>query len=322
MDRIFQWVWDRHGPRYSWAICALIYPPGLLVYLSYSLIILAFEGSGRFIDAAVVTAVAMVVRVYLLVLPGSKELRLIEMWAAGQEIDPMTALGATFAYTRRVTIRMLATDVVWAALLGVVVGGIAGATGWRLVQYGIVGAAYGAAVGVINMHSFVEGALRPARAAIAGDTGIGDSLPRSRPTFAAWSKMSTLAVAFAFATAGAILASLIDRAREDPVVSVMIGCALTLISGQLTVMTTSPFLQPIRDLAKEQNVLPSVTTANACRWFRTTTWARWRRRSTACRRDWPSGNDFRRRLAPTSIQPLRRGYLHRVMTCSPVSAAR
>ena len=231
-------------------MCALIYPPGMLIYLSYSLIILAFEGSGRFIDAVIVTAVAMLLRVYLLVLPGSKELRLIEKWAAGQGIDPMTALGATFAYTRRLAVRMLATDVVWAALLGVVVGGIAGATGWRLVQYGIVGAAYGGAVGVINMHSFVEGALRPARAAIAGDTGIGDSLPRSRPTFAAWSKMSTLAVAFAFATGGAILASLIDRAREDPVVSVVIGCALMLISGQLTVVTTSPFLQPIRDLAK------------------------------------------------------------------------
>ena len=235
MDRIFQWAWDRHGPRYSWAICALIYPPGLFIYLSYSLIIVAFEGSGRFIDATIVTAVAILVRVYLLVLPGSKELRLIEKWAAGQEIDPMTALSATFAYTRRVAIRALATDVVWAALLGVVVGGIAGATGWRLVQYGIVGAAYGAAVGVINMHSFVEGALRPARAAIAGDTGLGDSLPRSRPTFATWTKMSTLAVAFAFATGGAILASLIDRAARIRCVSVVIACASTLISGQLTV---------------------------------------------------------------------------------------
>ena len=92
MDRIFQWAWDRYGPRYSWAICALIYPPGLFIYLSYSLIIVAFEGSGRFIDATIVTAVAMLVRVYLLVLPGSKELRLIEKWAAGHEIDPMTAL--------------------------------------------------------------------------------------------------------------------------------------------------------------------------------------------------------------------------------------
>ncbi|MFZ0713664.1 adenylate/guanylate cyclase domain-containing protein [Mycobacterium sp.] len=250
MDRIFQWVWDRYGPRYSWAICALVYPPGLWVYLSYSLIIIAFEGSGRYIAAAVVTAVAMLVRVYLLVLPGSKEVRPFEGWAAGHEIDPMTALGATFTYTRRLIGRLLATDVVGAALLGVVVGGIAGGTGWRLVQYGIVGAAYGGAVGVISGHSFVEGALRPARAAIAGDTGIGDSLPRSRPTFAAWSKIYTLAVAFAFATAGAMLASLIDRSREDPVVAVVIGCALTLISGQLTVVTTSPFLQPIRDLAK------------------------------------------------------------------------
>ena len=82
-------------------MCALVYPPGLLVYLSYSLIIVAFEGSGRYIDAAVVTAVAMLVRVYLLVLPGSKEVRLFEGWAAGNEIDPMTALGATFTYTRR-----------------------------------------------------------------------------------------------------------------------------------------------------------------------------------------------------------------------------
>ena len=96
----------------------------------------------------------------------------------------MTALGATFAYARRAAIRSLAINVVWAPLLGVVVGGIVGATSWRLVQYAIVGAAYGAAIGVINMHSFVEGALRPARAAIAGDTGIGDSLPRSRPTLA------------------------------------------------------------------------------------------------------------------------------------------
>lgn len=250
MDRIFQWVWDRYGPRYSWAICVLSYPPGLFVYLSYAFVIVAFEGSSRYIDAAVVTAVGMLVRIYLMVLPGSKEVHLFEGWAAGKEIDPMTALGATFAYTRRVGIRMVAIDVVSAALLGIVVGGIAGATGWRQVQFGIVGAAYGSAVGVINMHGFVEGALRPARAAIAGDTGIGDSLPRSRPTFAAWSTMSTLAVAFAFATAGALLASLIDRAREDPVVSVVIGCAVTLISGQLAVLTISPFLQPIADLAK------------------------------------------------------------------------
>lgn len=250
MDRIFQRVWDRYGPTYSWAICALIYPPGLIIYLGYSLTIVAFERSGRFVDAVIVTAVAVLVRVYVLVLPSSKALRLIEKWAAGGEVDPTTALRATFTYARKTTIRTLVTDVMWAPLLGVVVGGIAGATGWRLVQYSVLGAAYAAAVGLINMHSFVEGAMRPVRAAVAGDTGIGDSLPRSRPTFATWSKMSMLAVAFVFATSGAILAAMIDRAREDPVVSVVIGGVLALVSGQLAVVVTAPFLRPIRDLAQ------------------------------------------------------------------------
>jgi adenylate cyclase len=74
----------------------------------------------------------MLVRVYLQVLPGSKKVRLIENWAAGHQIDPMKALGATFTYARTTITRMLVTDVVWAALLGVVVGTIAGATVWRL----------------------------------------------------------------------------------------------------------------------------------------------------------------------------------------------
>ena len=213
---------------------------------------------------------------------------------------------------------------VWAALLGVVIGGVAGATGSRLVQYGIVGAAAGIGIQLMSVHTFVEGALRPARAALAGDTDIGDALPRSRPTFAAWSKMSMLAVAFEFAIAGAILAPLFDRAREDPVDRRRDRvCVDACLRGPLTVGAGSH--RPCDRFAtspKEQNVLPSVTTANACRWFRTTIWARWRRRSTACRRVWLSGNDFRRRSAPTSTQPLRRGYLSRVTTCSPVSAAR
>ena len=122
----------------------------------------------------------------------------------------------------------VACNAVWAALLFVVVGAIAGASGSRLVQYGILGAAFGTAVQLIAVHSFVEAALRPARVALAGDTGIGDSLPRSRPTFAAWSKVSMLAAAFAFAVAGAMLAAVFDRASEVPVLAVVIGCALTL----------------------------------------------------------------------------------------------
>ncbi|NKZ13460.1 adenylate/guanylate cyclase domain-containing protein [Mycolicibacterium septicum DSM 44393] len=250
MDRIFQWVWDRHGPTYSWAICALVYLAGLSVHLAFPLIIVAFEGSDRYVEAAIITCVAMLVRAYLLVLPGSKRLRMIEKWVAGHTVDPMDALRATYTYARRTTVRALATDVVWVPCLAVVVATIAGATEGRLVQYAIVGVAYGAATGVFGVHSFSEGSLRPVRAAIAGDTGIGDSLPRSRPTFAAWSNITVLAMSFAFAIGAAITASVIDRAREDPVVSVVIGCVLMLISGPIAVMTISPILRPIRDLAQ------------------------------------------------------------------------
>ena len=146
----------------------------------------------------------------------------------------------------------MGANAVWGALLLVVVGAIAGASGSRLVQYGILGAAVGAAVQLIAVHSFVEAALRPARVAIAGDTGIGDSLPRSRPTFAAWSNVSMLAVAFAFAVAGAMLAAVFDRGQRGPVLSVVIGCAVTLGFGvPITVGAAfSPSLRPIRDLAE------------------------------------------------------------------------
>ncbi len=250
MDRIFQWLWDRYGPKYSWAICALVYLAGLSVYLAYPLVIVAFEGSDRYVAAAVIACIAMLLRVYLLVLPGSKSLRMIEGWAAGRQRDPMEVLRATFTYGRRTTARVLATDAIWAPCLGLVVGGIAGATGWRLAQYAIFGAAYGAAIGLIGVHSFSEGSLRPVRAAIAGGTGIGDTLPRSHPTFAAWSNITMLAMTFAFGTGTALVASAIDRAREDPVVSVLIGCALMLIAGPVAVMTMSPYLRPIRDLAE------------------------------------------------------------------------
>jgi adenylate cyclase len=143
-------------------------------------------------------------------------------------------------------------NAVCAALLSVVVGAIAGATAWRLIQYGILGAVTGTAVQLIAGHSFVEAALRPARVALAGDTGIGDSLPRSRPTFAAWSNVSMLAVAFAYAVVGAMLAAVFDRASEVPVFAVVIGCAGTLgFAVPLTVGAgNSPSLQPIRDLAE------------------------------------------------------------------------
>jgi class 3 adenylate cyclase len=102
------------------------------------------------------------------------------------------------------------------------------------------------------VHGFVEAALRPVRVAIAGDSGIGDSLPRSHPTFAAWSNVAMLAVAFTFAVMGAVLAAVIDRASEVPVLAVVLGAALTVVFGVPMVVGAifSPSLKPIRDLAE------------------------------------------------------------------------
>ena len=140
---------------------------------------------------------------------------------------------------------------VWAAVLSVVVGAIAGATGPRLVQYGILGAVYGTGVNLIAFHNIVEAALRPARVALAGDTGIGDSLPRSRPTFATRSNVSVVAVAFTFALGGAMLAAVFNQTSEIPVLAVVIGGALTLgFAVPISVaLGFSPSLRPIRDLA-------------------------------------------------------------------------
>ena len=158
----------------------------------------------------------------------------------------------------------------------VVVGAIAGATESRLVQYAIMGASVGISVALVAGHSFVEPALRPARAALAGDTGIGDSLPRSHPTFAAWSNLSMTGVAFVSATAGAMLAAVFERAGEVPLLWVVIGGGLTLgFAVPIFIgVGSAPSMQPIRDLATGLNVSRPVITSSVCRWCRMMTWAR------------------------------------------------
>ncbi|ORV99985.1 adenylate/guanylate cyclase domain-containing protein [Mycobacterium kyorinense] len=252
MDRIFQWVWDRYGSRYSWALCALMYPLSLPVFLLWSFVIVAFERSGHYGQAAAFTVVAVLARAYVLVLPGLKGMRPIEQWAAGRAVDPATALAATYAYARRAVGRTVGSDAVWTALFMVALGAIAGATGPRLVQYAILGVASGVANMLIAVHSFAEGALRPARAAIAGDSGIGDPLPRARPTFANWTNLSMIMTAFAFGLSSAILAAVLDLARYGPALAVAIACALTLTVAIPIAVAASfaPALQPIRDLAE------------------------------------------------------------------------
>jgi class 3 adenylate cyclase len=252
MDRIWQWAWDRYGARYSWAIYAVVFAAGLQIFLFMSFLVVALEDSDRYVEAAVVTVVAVLVAAYAMVFPGLGGIRLAEQWAAGNNVDTAGALEGTYVWARGVVARALGSTAVCLAVLFVMVGVIAGATGSRLVQYGIVGAVFGAAVLVPGLHSFVEGALRPARVSIAGDTGIGDALPRSRPTFAAWCNVSMLAVAFIFTVAGAMLAAVFDRVRDMPVLIVVIGGAMTLgFAVPITVgVAFSQSLRPIRDLAE------------------------------------------------------------------------
>jgi adenylate cyclase len=250
MDRIWQWAWNRYGARYMWVSYAIGFALTLPVYLLLTLLIAAFEKSGHYVEVTAVTAGAALLFECMMASP-RRRMRLAEQWAAGQEIDRATALEGTYSYARRLSSQMAWGTGVWAAVLSVVVGAVAGATGLRLVQYGILGAVYGTGVNLIAFHNIVEAALRPARVALAGDTGIGDSLPRSRPTFATRSNVSVVAVAFTFALGGAMLAAVFNQTSEIPVLAVVIGGALALgFAVQISVaLGFSPSLQPIRDLA-------------------------------------------------------------------------
>ena len=252
MDRIWQWAWDRYGATYSWAIWVVAFVSSVPVYLLWSFVVVAFEKSSHYVEAAVVTVVAMGVQASVSILPGSRLFRLTHRWAAGREVDRAAALEDTYTWARAAGVRGLWWLPVWNALLLVVFGVIAEASGSRLVQYAILGAAFGLAMMLVGQHTYTQGAMRPARAALAGDTGIGDSLPRTRPTFAAWLDISILGSVFGFTVVGSMLGAVLDRVSEAPVLFVVIAGAVTLVFGvPITVGTiVSPSLRPIRDLAE------------------------------------------------------------------------
>ena len=230
---------------------AVSVPIILPTYLASSFIALSIERSDRYVEVAAVTVVAVLVLVYAMAFPGAPSSRVVEQWAAGKAVDRARALDATYTWSRSTFTRSMTSGSVLAALLGVIVGGICGASVVRMVQWGILGGAVGTAVSVIGVHSFVEAALRPARAAIDGDTGIGDSLPRSRPTFATWANVAMIASIFAFTVGGAMLAAVSNQIREVPVLGVVIALVLTAVfAAPVTVAAVfAPSLQPIRDLA-------------------------------------------------------------------------
>ncbi|BBY79869.1 HAMP domain-containing protein [Mycolicibacterium pulveris] len=252
MDRVWQWVWDRFAARYSWASYVTVVVLSVPVYLTWSLLIVGVEGATAIVEAVAIGIVAVPVLGYLNTLPGVGSSRCVERWAAGSETDRAKALRATYTWTRAAVPRMVVSNCIAVGLLSVIVGAVAGAPTDRLIGYAVLGAFAGTSFALTAAHGFAEAAIRPARVAIAGDTGIGDDLPRSRPTFAAWSNVMVLAGTFSFAVYGAMLAAVFGNAPANPVLFVAIGCALTLVFGvpYTLGMNFAPSVRPIRDLTE------------------------------------------------------------------------
>ena len=250
MERFCQWAWDRHGPRYSWVMCALVVMVAYPVYLVLASAIMAFEDCDRYAEAAAVAAVGVVVIAFVTVLPGLGEWRLVQRRARGEGNDPAAVLQATYTWARIGIIRAVAVIAVCVGLVAAVVALRAGAPVSRVVQYGILGAVFGSSCHLIGVHTVAEASMRPVRMSLAGVTQIGDSLPRVRPSFAAWSNLAMLAAALAFSLAGAMLTAALDS--RQPIVWVLTGFMLMLGFGvPVTVGTAfAPSLRPIRDLAE------------------------------------------------------------------------
>ena len=252
IERVWQWAWARHGTRYSWAVFAITFVVILPIWEILAFVVVGFEGSDRFVLTAAAAAAIELVSVYVLVQPGSRSWRPIERWAAGDPIDRYEALEATYTFARGALVRGVAFFAVMGGIMCVVVGAIAGSSVSGLVQYGVIGITFIPLVQLVAIHHFSESYFRPVRIAIAGNSGIGDAMPRSRPSFAAWSNVSVLATAWTFGFGGAALAVVVDRTSDDPVLAVAIATGITLVFGVPIMVGAAfaPSLRPIRDLAE------------------------------------------------------------------------
>ena len=117
-----------------WVVTFAVLLPGDLVW---SLSVVAFEKSSHYVEATVATVIAVVVLSFVAVLPGSHLFRRAQGWAGGREVDRAGVLEDTYTWARAAGVRGLGVNSIGVALILAVVGEIAGASGTRLVQYGI-----------------------------------------------------------------------------------------------------------------------------------------------------------------------------------------
>jgi class 3 adenylate cyclase len=223
----------------------------LPIWVLPPILIVEGEKSDRFLAAAGIGVFTELAVLYVGEQPGSKVWRLMERWAAGERFDQKAAIESTYTYARTVVARAVVSYALAGGLMCVAVGAVAGANASRLAQYALLGAALFTAVNLIAIHPYVEAILRPVRIDIAANSGVGDALPRSKPSFAAWSNMSILAVAWAFTCAGAVLAAVIDRSSVYPAIAVVIATGMVVFYAvPITVGAAfAPSMKPIRDLA-------------------------------------------------------------------------
>src|SRR5690242_8984267 len=113
MNRIWQWAWDRYGPRYSWALCGIMIALLLPAFVVLSFMVVALEKSDRYVEAAAITVVGLPLLVSVYFLPGRGPMRLVEHWAAGRDVDRVAALNATYATARGAVARGLGGASVW-----------------------------------------------------------------------------------------------------------------------------------------------------------------------------------------------------------------
>lgn len=251
MGRLWEWLWDRHGRHYSWAVIVAVIPTLVLTYSFYAVIIVAFEHSHRYGEAiAVVVAAATAIETVAVRL-GRRWFRPLEQFAAGHEIDRAAALAGTYVYTRKVSAYLASGHAVWIGSTFAVIGVVAGASWSRVFQYGAVGALIGAGVVLSTQQGILEAIFRPVRVALIGDSDIGDTMPRARPTFAAHAITSMLAQEFLFTLSGALLIALVPLFGEHPVLCALLAAVITLAYGVPFAVGSgmAPRLRPIRDLS-------------------------------------------------------------------------
>ena len=251
MDRVWQRAWDRWGRRYSWAVVAITAVSLIPIFGTSAYFVVAFEGSDDYVGGLAVSTLLAILALYAAVLPGWPQWRLVERFAADEPVDPVDALEATYRYGRGVVARALTAVPAFGGLNGLLVARLTGADGGAVAQWSLVGALTMAAVQLIPIHSYVEALLRPVRKAIIGASSIGDAMPRSRPSFATWASIATLATVWIFTLVGALTGVIVDETSAQPTVALVIATMATLGFGvPITFFATfAPSLQPIRDLA-------------------------------------------------------------------------